>query len=283
MSKNHALPLVVALVVAGWLLIASLGHSISSDSIESQLNIGLILGSMFGQVSLSAAWCALGPFPFVRRLPLSFLWLVAIVVSFGSNVAQQANSQGFQVLVVYGGGMLLQWLLVQFPIWLVVARYGLRVGLPDGSGRVSDSRKNQFGIREIMVLTALVAVALGMGRLMLGGLQVKDDFAKWKDVLIFVFLAVANAVISLPLVGGMLLPRRASLATCGALVFVAFATAIEVSLFDLFGAGPKGRPEEYVVFVAINLFQSAWVLTVISLLRIGGFKLGAFSPGPASS
>ena len=89
-------------------------------------------------------------------------------------------------------------------------------------------------------------------------------------------------MISLPLVGSVLLPRRGCVATCGALVFVAFATAIEVSLFDLFGAGPKGRPEEYVVFVAINVFQSVWVLTVISLLRIGGFKLSSSGPRPAS-
>jgi hypothetical protein len=281
MSKNLALAMVGTIVVAGWLLIALARDSVPSNSIESQLLAGLILGSMFGQVSLSAAWCALGPFPLIRRLPLSFLWLAAIVVSFGCNIAQQANSQGFQILVVYGGSMLLQWLLVQFPIWIVVARYGLRVGLPDEADRVSDSHGNQFGIREIMVLTALVAVVLGMGRLMLGGLQGEDDFSKWRDILIFVFLAAANAVISLPLLGSVLLPRRAIAATCGALVFAAFATALEMSLIQVLSSG-KGSPDELVIFAAINIFQAIWVLTVLSTLRIGGFNLWAFRSGYAS-
>jgi hypothetical protein len=281
MSKNLALAMVGALAVTGWLVIALARPSVSSNSIESELIVGLVLGSMFGQVSLSAAWCALGPFPLIRRLPLSFLWLAAIVVSFGSNVAQQANSHGFQVLVVYGGGMLLQWLLVQFPIWIVVARYGLRVGLPDEASLVRDSRGNQFGIREIMVLTALVAVVLGLGRLMLGGLQGKDDFSKWRDIVIFAFLAAANAVISLPLLGSILLPRRAITATCGALVFAAFATALEMSLLQLLNPG-KGQPDEHVVFAAINVFQAIWVLTVLSILRIGGFNLVAFRSVHAS-
>src|SRR5262249_21292217 len=124
--KNSAFAAIVGLVAIGWLLLA-LSPDPSGPDWLNTIWVGLILGTMFGQASLSAAWCALGPFPLVRRLPLSFLWLAVIVVAFGCNIPGSSNSEGFQVLVVYGGGLVLQWLVLQTPLWLLAGRYGLRV------------------------------------------------------------------------------------------------------------------------------------------------------------
>jgi hypothetical protein len=267
--KNSVFASIIGLVAVGWLILALLNPG-GPGGLGTVL-AGLILGTMFGQVSLAAAWCALGPFPLIQRLPLSFTWIAAVVVAFGCNIARTPNPQGFSVWLVYAGAMLLQWLFLQLPMWIAVVRYGLRVGLENDGGWSNDYRDKQFGIRQIMILTVLVALVLGASRLMLGGLKADASFKKSTEILIFAFLAFANAAVSLPLVSTVLLRQKAFAATCGALLLSAFATAIELSALTLFLA--VGMPDEYWMFSLINGFQVAWILAVLLLLRTGGFRL----------
>src|SRR5262245_9408663 len=137
--KSSVFAAIFGLVAIGWLILAfPTPHG--GPGWRGSITVGLVLGTMFGQVSLAAAWCALGPFPLVRRLPLSFLWLAMIVVAFGCNIASSSNPQGFEVLLVYSGAMLFQWLVLQTPIWLLVARYGLRVCCENDVSHSDDCR-----------------------------------------------------------------------------------------------------------------------------------------------
>src|SRR5438067_2465544 len=145
MSKKASLRVVGASVVLGWLLIGLVpaGGPEMPDWLGF-LTVGLVLGTIFGQVSLAAAWCAIGPGALVRRLPLSAAWLAAIVISLGSN------SDGLAFFLVFGATVVLQWLVAQSPMWFLTIRYGLRVvhfffQAEDGI------RDHQFGIREVMV------------------------------------------------------------------------------------------------------------------------------------
>jgi hypothetical protein len=270
-QKNITSGAIGVLVAAGWLVLA-MANPNGPNGLGNVI-AGLVLGTMFGQTSLAAAWCALGPFPLVRRLPLSFLWLAAIVVAFGCNLARGPNSQGFWVLLIYSGAMLFQWLILQTPIWLLVARYGLRVSGENEVHNANDYRDRQFGIRQIMALTVLVALVLGIGRLLLGGLQVGTSFGKPAEVMAFACVALANAFVSAPVIGVMLLPRVTFAAVCGGLLFSAFATAIECSALNLLVPGPPGNAEMYWVFSLVNLVQCGWVLVVLFLLRLGGYRL----------
>ena len=183
-TKSLALAAIAVLAACGWLFIALLPHPSGPDSLLDTLAMAAMLGTMFGQVSLAATWCALGPYALIRRLPLSVAWIAAIVLAFGCNIAQESNSNGLAVLLVYGGAFVGQWLLMQLPIWLLVARYNLRIV---SANDIALSRKNceqQFGIRQVMILTALVAIVLGAGRFLLGGLKADQPFRDWNGVLV---------------------------------------------------------------------------------------------------
>jgi hypothetical protein len=273
-SKNGALVVIAIFVALGWVLIAAVGPDRGGPSLSANLVIGLVLGTIFGQVSLAAAWCALGPFALIRRLPLAFAWLAAIVVAFGVNISGTTPIPSLILLLVYAGAMLIQWLLVQAPLWLLVGRYGMHVHHRNDHCLVRSPGDQQFGIRQVMILTALVATVLGVGRLALGGLKQDEPLNDWRGVLLFAFLVVTNAIISIPLIVAVLLPRRAPIAVCGAITAGTLVTAIEQTLLPFVFPSPRGT-DDFWVFVVINLFQFAWILAVLFVLRAGGYRLGS--------
>jgi hypothetical protein len=228
---------------------------------------------MFGQVSLAAAWCALGPYALIRRLPLSFAWIAAIVLSFGCNIARESNSDGLAVLLVYAAAFVGQWLLVQAPMWLLVTRYGLRIVSADHQPTTREQSDQQFGIRQIMILTALVALVLGAGRFLLGGLKADQPFRDWKGVLLFGFLALTNAAIAFPLIAASLCRRNPLPAILGALLLVALATVAELSAVCWLWPSLTPSAHNYWIVALINAFQCPWILTVLLLLRAAGFRL----------
>src|SRR6187200_2639701 len=139
MVRILALATLGVIIVAGWSAIALVTHPGPKSAI-ADLSIPLVLGTMFGHATLAAAWTTLGPLPLIRRLPLSFLWLAAVVLAFGFNLVREGNSQGFPVLLVYGSCLLLQWILVQLPLWLIGTRYRLIVCFPTQTNAVNEQR-----------------------------------------------------------------------------------------------------------------------------------------------
>ncbi len=281
-GPHRILAVLVALIVCGWLLIALVPHPRGPDSILGTLTIAAMLGTMFGQVSLAAAWCALGPFALIQRLPLSFAWIAAIVLSFGCNIARDSNSGGLAVLILYAIAFVGQWLLVQMPIWLLTARYGLRIVGANYQPANRELRDQQYGIRQVMILTALVAVVLGAGRTLLGGLRSDQPFLDWKVIMFFGFFALANATIAFPLIDVALTGRNLPQAIVGALSLVAAATLVELLLFPWLS--PFGTSGAEGILVAMNAVQCLWILTVLFLLRAAGFRLESrHAAVPASS
>jgi hypothetical protein len=266
-GRARTVALLGFLIIFGWLIIAIADPN--EQSVPGWLVVGFILGTIFGQVSLAAAWCALGPFSLIRRLPLSFAWIAAIVIAFAVNIARSPHSNGFGVLVLYGGAVLMQWVLVQAPMWLLVARYGLRIRHQDEAATVTDHRDQQFGIRQVMILTMIVAVVLGIGRIVLG--ELKGGGGPTDGLMIFAFLVLTNAVIPLPVIAAALLPRGIWRATFAALLLVALATAIEVTLVWLLAKATAAS--ELSMFALINSFHCAWILTLLHLVRRSGFRL----------
>ncbi len=284
MPKTFVLTTIVALIAIGWLFIALVSLSRGPPSILGPFIISAVLGTMFGQVSLAAAWCALGPFALFRRLPFAFAWIAAIVLSFGCNIAQESSPDGLSMLLVYGGAALGQWLLIQIPLWLLVARYGLRIVDANYQPANRELRDQQFGIRQIMILTALVAVVLGAGRTLLGGMNSEQPFGHWPSVSFFAFFAVSNAAIAFPLIAAALTSRNAPLKIAGASLLLAPITFCELMIFDWLE--PFGGPtvEEYWILVFINAVQAPWILSVLLLLRAAGFRLESrHTAVPASS
>jgi hypothetical protein len=228
--------------------------------------IGLIFGTLFGHTTLAAAWCALGPLPLVWRLPLSLLWLAALVASF---VAQ--NPPGpTEMFVVLAAAMLGQWLIVQAGLWVLAIAYGWRLRFqagPDSSA--PPQRERQFGIRQLMIVTAIVGVLLGTGRIILTNLP-----AEWnvpgRDVAVIVFLGVAAILVTLPLVVAALLPKRSVPACVVVLIVIGVATIWEFPL--LARVDPSAPAEVGYLLCWINAFTAAWILSFTLSVRLCGYS-----------
>jgi hypothetical protein len=137
-------------------------------------------------------------------------------------------------------------------------------------------RQLQFGIRQLFVLTAIVAVVLGALRALVLLIIARIGDKGMGEAAIFIFLAVAAVVMTLPLVMAALLPRLAVLATLAVLVLIGVATYWELPLLSLL---PKTAGPDMWHFIFINTITSAWIVVIVGALRVGGYGLAAVNLG----
>jgi hypothetical protein len=260
------LPLVPALGLS-WLLIAAVGPDGPSGPVEHIL-IGYLLGTMFGQATLAAAWTALGPAPLLWRLPLSLGWIAALVIAFMMNMGINGHGN-VEVALIMGGCLAGQWLLVQAPAWGLAVGYGLR--LRHRTDPPESIRERQFGIRQLMILTAIVAVVLGVARVVVAEAISHLGEHDSGQVAVFVFLAAAGIIMTVPLLLAVLLPRLAWLATLAVLLLIAIGTWYELPLVTMVYSSGGGPNIWHLTF--INAFQAVWVVAIAGLVRLFGYGI----------
>ena len=237
---------------------------LSTTGQHNYIWIGYILGTMFGHATLASAWSALGPSSLIMRMPLSLVWLSAVYVALMANEALNSDSGLFLTAPL---SLLGQWLLVQVPIWVLVWRYGVQLRHRTEVATSAVSRTAQFGIRQLMIFTAIVGVALGIGRLVVPPLIV---FLNLHQGALFPFLTVAAVVMLLPLVLAVLLEPYAISASLVAIVLIAGVTGLERPLLKAVGLPPL----DFMTIVWTNAFSVFWVLMIGGLTRFLGYRLG---------
>ena len=87
---------------------------------------------------------------------------------------------------------------------------------------------------------------------------------------IFIFLAVAAVVMTVPLVMALLLPRWWIASTVGVLALIAIATMWEFPLLSLL---PRTAGPDTWHFAFINGVTAGWIVLVVGALRLCGFRL----------
>jgi hypothetical protein len=157
---------------------------------------------------------------------------------------------------------------VQVPLWGLAIFGGLHLRHTDDI-RPPGREERQFGIRQLMVFTFIVAVVLAIARLMVSHLG--NNF-RTNDTLTWAFLAAVAAVTTLPLLLAAVLERRALLALIFSLAVLVACTLWERPLLS--SVSPGGGPNIWH-FVWINGCSAAWVLAIAGILRWGGFRLSA--------
>jgi hypothetical protein len=271
--KRTVFVVLCGIIVLGWIFVAAFTGPL--DVVPG----GLLLGTIFGQVALSAAWAALGPLPLKWRWPLAATWQSCLTLAVGVNIASEDDAP-LMILFVVGGSMLGQWLLLQALLW-GLATFA-RVQVADAHSVPIEEMPNdrQFGIRQLLLLTLLVAVVLGAGRLLLGGMR-SDSFEDWTEVLlIFGSIALAEALLALPLIIAPLLPKGASIACLGSLVVLAVGTTGQTWLMDKLV--PGGATSGYWMYGSLNVSVAAWILGCLLMLRRCGFRLVSRGTAAAS-
>ena len=268
LSRYIVLVLLIPLLGLSWLLLAAVNPAGPSGPFERVL-VGYLIGTMFGQATLAAAWTALGPAPLLWRLPLSLGWIAALVLALLFNFQVSNHGPDLGVVLIIGSCLTGQWLLVQAPTWGLAVGYGVR--LRHGSDPPESIRELQFGIRQLMILTAIVAVVLGVGRVAIARAISQMGEGDSERAAVFAFLAVAGIVMTLPLLMAVLLPRWAWLATIVVLALIAIGTWYELPLVMMTHSLPGGPDIWHLTF--INAFQALWVVVIAGLLRLCGYGI----------
>lgn len=252
------------LVLLGCVLVVLLDPLRASSQYVS---LGYLFGTTFGHASMAAAWTAFGPLRLVWRLLLSLLWLVSLAFAFNCNVPLQSGPD--EIPGTIAACLAGQFLVLQIPFWGLAIGYGLRLRHCENAVASAHRRELQFGIRELLIITAVVAAIFGAGRL---AIAVAPSLAPQmgRETPIFIFLAAAAVMTSIPLVLAALLPRLALAAVILAMIFMSLATVSEVPLLSNFHTGPG--PDIFHI-IAINAFTAAWILSLAVIVRISGYRL----------
>lgn len=248
-------------------------HPRAGPGLAETISLGFLLGSLFAQASLAAAWTALGTGPLAWRLPLSLGWILLLALAIQMNLALHRGPPGGAVLV--GTCLFGQWFLLQIPLWSIALAFGARLRHSENAQH-SDPRERQFGIRQLIVVTTVVALLFGSGRLIVPQIVQRLELARG-EAPIFIFLGVAAVVLAFPLLVAALLRRFAVPSVLVVLTLIGIATAWEVPLLQLIGTarpGPKVQD-----FVAINICTAGIMLVVLAMVRLNGYSLTRFARG----
>jgi len=176
-----------------------------------------------------------------------------------------------------------QWLLIAIPLWLLLTRRGIsfrHVGELSPDVRATDQ---QFGIREILIVTAVTASLLSAIRWLFASLPWAPDESMRRGLMIFGYLALCNVFVTLPLLVAPLLRRFAHVSTLIALAFIALITSCEVPAFHQVERNSTNERIVWITLWVMNYVQAMWVLMALGTLRAGGYRLAAGqTTGPAA-
>ncbi len=106
----------------------------------------------FAQVTLLAVWAALGRASVFARMATGLVITVIVCLCLFACLGS----------VVLSGVLLALWGTIQLPLWISRLFFGWRLCWPGEKTLEQGGNETQFGIRQLLAWTALVAITLGI-------------------------------------------------------------------------------------------------------------------------
>jgi hypothetical protein len=232
---------------------------------SSVVGSGIVMGTLLGHATLAAGWCALGPAPLIWRLPLSLLWIASLISAHAFSLRSEPLGIDQSYLAAISIGLSGQWLLVQALLWVLVIGFGLRLRQFGTAALCYQHHERQIGIRQLLTLTTIIAVALGIGRMALSSLSnvLDTDF-----LMHFIVILCGPAIIvTLPLLLAALSTRFYIPAVIATALLIAAATPWELLLLNrLYTVSGGGPGLSYLVLA--NLVMGLWVVAFVFAVRM---------------
>jgi hypothetical protein len=239
---------------------------------NDELTVGIVIGTVFQGAVLAGAWAVLGPSKTTYHL--LFACLAAAMFGMSLELGIYFVYSDFEFRFIFFSSLICLLALVPFSLsrWLFHVRLRDQAVMPIDD--MDAIRSHQFGIRQLMILTAVVGVLLGIGRVLISTDFFESTLRFGKEFRFFSFLAGSQVIVGVPLVFAVFVPNRWQLvigATISLLLLVA-ATVMQASLsLQLM---PSGNLSSLMLFTTINLTTSFWVVLFAVVVRSSGFHFG---------
>lgn len=251
---------------------------------------GATIGTIAGQLALLAGWAVVGPQRLLVRWPLALL-------ATASLLSASVLGQSVASLRAYGvadiDSPFAQWiaflpivfLAVQLPVWVLKLATGCRMVLDPGDGGPQPPRSRQFRVRDLLVVTTVVAVSLGLARLGLsdfGSAQRSVDTDSLAGLAVFCGVAALwSGFVAMPCLYAALVARHVRKGVLGitgytilmslviALVLSPSASNARVSV----GAAPLALGKIFGFFLFVNGSTVFVVFGSFLIARADGYVL----------
>jgi len=137
----------------------------------------LLAGAFVGLNGAPVIWAALGNERLGLRLTVTFaivsVFLFNLLLGFRMSDGGQPSISDFRRVF---GVLPLVFLVAQSPLWIMRAAFGWRIIRTEMEPFELSGRNRQFGIRELLIVTAVVAIALAVARWALPGDGVRTQW-----------------------------------------------------------------------------------------------------------
>jgi hypothetical protein len=169
-STAHLVGPILVVGLHVWAFYASLVLAFVFSSEGTEWSIVAILGMFLGLLTVASATTAMGSLSLFARLTLPPLWIGAHAFL----VLAMADPPSLSDLAYITAFAIGSWMVCQMPFWLVRAVTGLRVVHLDAIASQGRLVREQVSIGQLLVITLIVAVVLGVARAIISPQAVKD-------------------------------------------------------------------------------------------------------------
>ena len=270
-SKNDArvfVPLAIAAALSILLIVCMNPDAIGS---ARYITLGILIGSLYSNTTLAGVFSALGPSAvpfhlFWIRVLVSAVWNGCLIIALTLNIAFFGGPSHAPLMI--GSCLFGQWILIAGSLGFFAKSHHLQIAqvVPTSAAVGAESNgEYQFKIMQLLVLTTAAAVVFAVGRIVMP--VVVSSGREWP---IFVFLAVAQIIMTLPLFLAALLRKYALVGLAIAGAQLSFGTYFEAKMINslIGGGGPRLND-----FIAINIASAILMLAFAIILRFHNYTL----------
>jgi hypothetical protein len=223
-------------------------------------------GIVIAQCALVATFTVFGTWRILTRLMAS-----AVLVIVGADMFLLADDGPHRLrdLILLPVFALLMWSVQQLPLWF--GRLILQARIITYNATADKSARAQYGIRQLMGLTFVVAVLLGIARILLPP-EIMEDLKRMVvvDWILFTSIALATGLILATIVMTTLNPYYWRV---GLLVSAASSGLTALGVYSLIGTLGSGPSAERVFFAVMILCTYAWLQLSVLLVRAAGYRI----------
>jgi hypothetical protein len=252
----------------------------SPGELDAAFTFGII-GCVFAQGNLLAAWLAWGEVPFRRRLAIHWIiaaglyliWLSGLfLTSLVGHTISRGPTNAREAAVTTALGVSLVSIAAQFPLWIVRQWFGWRLMKEDAEQ--TQPIEPPLAIRDLMLATIIVAASFALARLAPGQQKRSELWTMW--MVFFTAASVISTISLLPagaiLMRGQPFSRRLAWGSLYAAVLIALPWIIVLDVW-WYGTAPV-PPRPLLVGLSSLMFTfAATLMLTAAIARHRGYRL----------